>query len=138
MIYKLLLQVFGGFNRLGLLMSIDATRRNIDNYKQDYDTKVINWKNAVSVDTCECNFIMVNLLMLYARLLFLVSLSKLQLNFHSDTWCHLLVHDSSAVWQFFIYFFILAVGEESLTSHLHACIQCYSIYTLYYMNLLTL
>jgi hypothetical protein len=35
--------VFGGFNRLGLSMSIDATRRNIDNYKQDYDTKVINW-----------------------------------------------------------------------------------------------
>ena len=48
--------MFGGFNRLGLAMSIDATRRNIDNYKQDYDTKVINWKNAVSVGTCECEF----------------------------------------------------------------------------------
>ena len=51
LIYKLLLQVFGGFNRLGLSMSIDTTRRHIDNYKQDYDTKVINWKNAVSVGT---------------------------------------------------------------------------------------
>ena len=71
--------------------------------------------------------------MLYARLLFLVSLSKLQFNFHSDTWCHLLVQDSSAVWQFFIYFFYLLWERNlwlviymhvfSVTSYVH-CITC--------------
>ena len=73
--------------------------------------------------------------MLYARLLFLVSLSKLQLNFHSDTWCHLLVQDSSAVWQFFIYFFYLLWERNlwlviymhvfSVTSYVHCITYIY-------------
>ena len=37
-------------------MSFDSTRRNINNYKEDYDTKDINWNNAVLVGTCECEF----------------------------------------------------------------------------------
>jgi hypothetical protein len=37
-------------------MSFDSTRRNINNYKEDYDTKDINWNNAVLVGTCELTF----------------------------------------------------------------------------------
>ena len=42
-------------------MSFDSTRRNINNYKEDYDTKDINWNNAVLVGTVNVNFMIIPL-----------------------------------------------------------------------------